>query len=135
VHHYEPHWQSSTDQAVGDVLARKARFLQQILSPNTPDTGGPEAGAVSADELNALWEEPGLRLRVQEQAERIQADVRARTEQAAAAELRRPADRPWTAAEGHAPTLAADTARRRDAHGQEQAAAREQHRPQGPGRS
>lgn len=116
--------QTPAERAETDWPARKQQLIRELLSPATWNTDNTEADVISMEELNAALEDPDLGLvqRAQEQAERMQAQVLAREQAAAAAAIRRRVGQPPTTAQRHA-------------HDQEQAAAHQQHRPQGPGRT
>ncbi|WP_331732254.1 hypothetical protein OG613_47695 (plasmid) [Streptomyces sp. NBC_00015] len=121
---YEMRQQTPAERAETDWPARKQQLIRELLSPATWNTDNTEADVISMEELNAALEDPDLGLvqRAQEQAERMQAQVLAREQAAAAAAIRRRVGQPPTTAQRHA-------------HDQEQAAAHQQHRPQGPGRT
>ncbi|MGW4563761.1 hypothetical protein ACWEN3_15565 [Streptomyces sp. NPDC004561] len=117
-----------TEGEVQRVLARKRKLIRDLNSPATQNT---------AEELIAALEDPdpGLLQQVQEQADRMQAQVLARKQEAAAAARRRLAGRlPTEAREPIAAPAHHDTARRH-AHDQEQAAALQQSPGQGPSRT
>ncbi|MEU7195545.1 hypothetical protein AB0B04_18745 [Streptomyces xinghaiensis] len=136
---YEIRTQTPAERAASDLQqlkARKQQLIRELFSPATWNTGSAEASVISAEdieELNAALEnpDPGLLQRVQEQAERMQAQFLAREEQEVAPARRRRVGLPPTAAQTHTTPEASpaqhDTARQH-AHDQEQ------HRPQGPGR-
>jgi hypothetical protein len=143
---YEMHTQTPAERAASDgqqLKARKQQLIRELFSPATWHTGSAEVGVVSAEEIEELIAaledpDPGLLQRVQEQAERMQAQSLARKEQEVAAARRRRVGLPPTAAPAHTTPESSpaqhDTARQH-AHDQEQAAAHQQHRPQGPGRT
>ncbi|MER5376275.1 hypothetical protein [Streptomyces sp. NPDC002553] len=143
---YKMHTQTPAERAASDaqqLKARKQQLIRELFSPATWTTGSAQASVISAEdieELNAALEnpDPGLLQRVQKQAERMQAQILARKEQEIAAARRRRVGLPPTAAQTHTTPEASpaqhDTARQH-AHDQEQAAAHQQHRPQGPGRT
>lgn len=137
----EMHTLTPAERAASDSQQLKAR-IRELFSPATWNTGSAEAIVLSAEDieqLNAALEnpDPGLLQRVQEQAERMQAQILARKEQEIAAARRRRVGLPPTAAQAHTTPEASSAqhdAARQHAHDQEQAAAH-QHRPQGPGRT
>ncbi|MFI6278087.1 hypothetical protein [Streptomyces sp. NPDC050988] len=143
---YEMRTQTPAERDEDDLQqlkARKQQLIRRLNSPATWHTGSAEAGVVSAEEIEELIAaiedpDPGLLQRVQEQAERMEAQSLARKQAATAAARRRRVGLPPTAAPAHTTPEASpaphDTARRHT-HDQEQAAAHQQHRPQGPGRT
>ncbi|MFF7953610.1 hypothetical protein [Streptomyces griseorubiginosus] len=144
---YEMRTQTPAERAVSDgwqqLKARKQQLIRELFSPATWNTGSAEAGVISVEdfeELIAALEnpDPGILQRVQEQSERIQAQILARKEQEIAAARRRRVGLSPTAAQAHTTPESSpaphDTARQH-AHDQEQTAAHQQHRPQGPGRT
>ncbi|MFJ9580928.1 hypothetical protein ACIRQF_31625 [Streptomyces sp. NPDC101191] len=143
---YEMRQQTPAERDEDDLQqlkARKQQLIRMLNASATWNTGGAEAGVVSDEDIEELIAaiedpDPGLLQRVQEQAERMQAQFLARRQAATAAARRRRVGLPPTAAPAHTAPGASpaqhDTARRH-AHDQEQAAAQQQHRPQGPGRT
>ncbi|MET7489522.1 hypothetical protein [Streptomyces sp. NPDC005538] len=143
---YEMRTQTPAERDEDDLQqlkARKQQLIRKLNSPATWNTGSAAAGVVSAEDIEELIAaiedpDPGLLQRVQEQAERMQAQSLARKQAATAAARRRRVGLPPTAAPAHTTPESSpaqhDTARQH-AHDQEQAAAHQQHRPQGPGRT
>jgi len=143
---YEMRQQTPAERDEDDLQqlkARKQQLIRRLNASATWNTGGAEAGVVSDEDIEELIAaiedpDPGLLQRVQEQAERMQAQFLARRQAATAAARRRRVGLPPTAAPAHTTPESSpaqhDTARRH-AHDQEQAAAQQQHRPQGPGRT
>ncbi|MEU5196091.1 hypothetical protein AB0G86_18875 [Streptomyces scabiei] len=141
---YEMRTLTPAERAASDLqqlMTRKQQLISELSSPATWNTGSAEAIVLSAEdieELNAALEnpDPGLLQRVQEQADRMQAQILARKEQEVAAARRQQVGLPPTAAQAHTTPEASPAQHhtaRQHAHDQEQAAAHQQHRPQGPG--
>lgn len=139
-HVHEMVQQTSAERAEGwqQVIAGKPQLIRELVSPATWNSGSTQSDAISSEELTAALEnpDPDLVQRVREQSEHLQAQVLARKQAAAAAARLRRAGQPEAAVEGHTPESSPaqlDTARQH-AHDQKQAAAQQQHRPQGRGR-
>ncbi|MGW6144439.1 hypothetical protein [Streptomyces sp. NPDC055140] len=107
---------------------QKRKLIREITSQATPDTGSTEADLIPYEELCAALEDPDLLQRVQQQAERMQAQAQERLEQAAAAvEHRWQASRPSAAGAEHAPGSQPPQhgTAQRHAYGQDQATAQQ----------
>ncbi|MFD6334243.1 hypothetical protein ACFWGI_32310 [Streptomyces niveus] len=120
---------TSAERAEGDWLAwatRKERLIHQLTTPTATDTGSMEGGGVSAEELYAALEDPGIQQRLQQQAAIIREQSQSRLDSVQADSLAADAD-----AEHTPGPRRVDHDTTRHTHNQDQTTPERQHRHPG----